>query len=147
VFEKINVRSSVAAYIQIENQVQFAVASGQLAGEDRLPSLHELSQKMNLNINTVAKAYRDLEITGILNSRRGMGAFINKGVEPKCREICRRRILERLKEVVSEARAAGMPAQEIKEICASSYASSASPYEEPPSALLAMAKKTGTAKK
>ena len=43
VFEEINIHSDVAIYVQIENQVQFAIASGNLKAEDKLPSVRELS--------------------------------------------------------------------------------------------------------
>lgn len=145
-FENINIHSSVAVFIQIENLVQFAVASGKLKAGDQLPSVRELAEKLKLNPNTVAKSYRDLEVMGLVYTRRGMGVFINKDIEAKCRESCRRRIVARLHEVVSEARAAGMVAREIREICEESYASDSSPYAETPDALLALAKQKRSAK-
>ena len=139
-FENINIHSSVAVYVQIENSVQFAVASGRLKTGDKLPSVREATEKMNVNPNTVAKAYRDLEVMDILYTRRGMGVFINKGADVKCKEGTRHRLVGRLHEVVSEAKAAGMTAQEIKAISAASCAIDAEPYGEVPASLLAMAK-------
>ncbi|MCX5759386.1 MAG: GntR family transcriptional regulator [Candidatus Hydrogenedentes bacterium] len=138
--ENVNIHSSVAAYVQIENTVEFAVASGRLKAGDQLPSVRELSEKLNLNPNTVGKSYRDLEVMGIVFTRRGMGVYINKGVEAKCREDSRRRIVGRLHEVVSEAKAAGMTPQEIKAVCAASCAIDAELYGETPESLLAMVK-------
>lgn len=140
-FENINIDSSVAVYAQIENQVQFAIASGKLKADDRLPSVRELSEKINANPNTVAKAYRDLEVMGLVYTRRGMGVYINKGIDAKCREGCRKRIIGRLHEVTTEAKAAGMSAQDIKAICKASLAVDASPYGETPGAVMALAKK------
>ena len=68
--------------------------------------MRELSERLGVNPNTVAKAYRDLEVMGLLYTRRGMGVFINKGIEAKCREDCRKRIIGRMYEVVAEAKAA-----------------------------------------
>jgi GntR family transcriptional regulator len=138
--EKINIHSSVAAYVQIENTVEFAVASGRLKAGDQLPAVRELSERLNLNPNTVGKSYRDLEVMGIVFTRRGMGVYINKDVEAKCRDNSRRRLVGRLHEVVSEARAAGMTPQEIKAVCTTSCAIDAEPYGETPQSLLAMAK-------
>ncbi len=138
--ENINIHSSVAAYVQIENTVEFAVASGRLKAGDQLPSVRELSERLKLNPNTVGKSYRDLEVMGVVFTRRGMGVYINKGVEAKCRENSRRRIVGRLHEVVSEAKAAGMTPQEIKTVCTASCAIDAEPYGETPPSLLAMAK-------
>ena len=140
-FESINIESRVAAFLQIENLVQFAVASGKLKPGDRLPSLKELAEKLGLNFNTVAKAYRDLEVMEIVYTRRGMGVFINKDIEAKCRGNCRKRIIARLHEVVCEAKATSMEVGEIKDICEESYASDSSPYAGTPESLLARAKK------
>jgi GntR family transcriptional regulator len=137
-FENVNIRSSVAVYVQIESLVQFAVASDQLKPGDQLPSIRELAEKVGVNQNTVAKSYRDLEVMGVINTRRGMGVFVNKGAEAKCRENSRRRIIGRLHEVVCEAKAAGMIAREIKEVCEKSYASDAAPYAEAPQTVLAL---------
>jgi len=139
-FESINIRSSVAVYMQIENCVQFAIAAGHLKAGEKLPSLQELAKKVKVNFNTVAKAYRDLEVMGLLYSRRGSGVFIKEGAQVKCNENCRRRIVGRLHEVTAEAKSAGMSAAEIKLICATSYASDAGPYSDTPDAVLALAK-------
>ena len=136
----IDIHSSVAVYVQIENHVQFAIASGQLKPGDQLPSVRELSERLEVNPNTVAKAYRDLEVMGLLYTRRGMGVFVNKGIESKCREDCRRRIIGRLHEVVAEAKAAGMESKEVLDVVQKSLAVDASPYGETPAALLQLAK-------
>jgi GntR family transcriptional regulator len=142
----IDISSSVAVYVQIENHVQFAISSGQLKPGDQLPSVRELSERLDVNPNTVAKAYRDLEVMGLLFTRRGMGVFVNKGVEAKCREECRRRIIKRMHEVVAEAKASGMPVKEVVDIAEKSYTSDAGPYSTPPANLLTLAKKKRAAK-
>jgi DNA-binding transcriptional regulator YhcF (GntR family) len=137
----IDIHSSVAVYVQIENHIQFAIASRKLKATDQLPSVRELSERLQVNPNTVAKAYRDLEVMGLLYTRRGMGVFIQKGVDGKCRETCRRRIILRLHEVTSEARASGMNKKEVVEIVDKSMATDSSPYGETPASILALAKK------
>lgn len=137
----IDIHSSVAVYIQIENHIQFAIASGKLKPGDQLPSVRELSERLGVNPNTVAKAYRDLEVMGLLYTRRGMGVFVNKGIEAKCREECRKRIITRLHEVVAESKAAGMNKKDIMEIVDKSMSTDASPYAETPQQVLALAKK------
>lgn len=139
--ENIDISSSIAVYAQIENQVEFAIASGRLKPGDQLPSVRELSDRLGLNPNTVAKAYRDLEVKGLVWTRRGMGVFVNKGVETKCREECRRRIVNRLFEVVAEAKATGMNGKEIQEVVEKSFASDAGPYGVVPDEIQALAKK------
>ena len=136
----IDIHSSVAVYVQIENHVQFAIASGRLRPGDQLPSVRELSDRLGINPNTVAKSYRDLEVMGLVYTRRGMGVFINRNIETKCREECRRRIIGRLHEVVAEAKAAGMTRKDVVEIVEASLVIDASPYGETPEELLVLAK-------
>lgn len=138
--ESIDIHSSVAVYVQIENHVQFAIASGRLKAGDQLPSVRELSERLGVNPNTVAKAYRDLEVMGLLYTRRGMGVFVNRGIEAKCREDCRRRVISRMHEVVAEGKAAGMVKKEIIEVVDKSLASEADPYSEPPVSVTNLAK-------
>jgi len=136
----IDIHSSVAVYVQIENHVQFAIAAGRLKPGDQLPSVRELSERLGVNPNTVAKAYRDLEVMGLLYTRRGMGVFINKGIEAKCREDCRKRIIGRLHEVIAEAKSSGMSRKEVGDIVEASLSADASPYGPTPASVLALAK-------
>ena len=142
----VDIHSSVAVYVQIENHVKFAIAAGRLGAGDQLPSVRELSERLEVNPNTVAKAYRDLEVMGLLYTRRGMGVFVNKGVENRCREECRRQIIERLYEVSAEASAAGLSETEISDIVKKSVKSGAAPYTDPPASLLQLAKKKSKSK-
>ncbi len=136
----IDVTSNVAVYIQIENHVQFAVAAGRLKPGDQLPSVREMSERLNVNPNTVAKAYRDLEVMGLLFTRRGMGVFVNRGVEDKCREDVRRRLRERMQEVFKEAKASGMTKEEVDQAIENTLASDVDPYSTPPANVTAIAK-------
>ena len=131
-FSGINIFSDVAVYLQIENEVQFAIASGKLKAGDQLPSIRELSERVGVNPNTVAKAYRDLEVMDLVYTRRGMGVYVKKGVEKQCRERCRKRIVSRLFEVVQEGKAAGMSKQLLNQALAKTYESKAGPYAEFP---------------
>ena len=136
----INIRSSVAVYVQIENQVQFAIASGRLKPGDQLPSVREMSERVGVNPNTIAKAYRDLEVMGYLYTRRGMGVYIGKGVDSKCREDCRKSIVSHLHEVIAEAKAAGIEPEELKRIVQKCLAVDSAPYDETPREILSLAK-------
>ncbi|MBI4558832.1 MAG: GntR family transcriptional regulator [Candidatus Hydrogenedentes bacterium] len=129
--------SSVAVYVQIENHVQFAIAAGQLKAGDQLPSVLELSRRLKVNPNTVAKAYRDLEVMGVVYTRRGVGVYVKKGIESRCREVGRKKVISRLHEAVAEAKAAGMTKTDITEIAERSAALDTGPYSAPPQSLLA----------
>lgn len=143
----INIHSSVAVYIQIENDIQFAISSGRLKAGDQLPSVRELSERLNVNPNTVAKSYRDLEVMGYLYTRRGMGVFVNKGIEAKCREDCRRSIISRLYEVIAEAKAAGISAADLREVTNKCLSVDSSPYAEVPAEILNLSKAKKAAQK
>ncbi len=139
-FENIDIHSSVPVYDQIENYIRFAVASGKLKPGEQIPSVREASEKLKINPNTVAKAYRDLQVMGIVYTRRGMGVYINKDVAARCGEDCRRQLVKRFYEVVAEAKAAGMTSEEVKRLCGKCFKSDVAPYGETPAALLALAK-------
>jgi GntR family transcriptional regulator len=136
----INIHSSVPVYEQIENHVQFAISSGEIKAGERLPSVKELAERLGVNFNTVAKSYRDLEVMGIIYTRRGMGCFINKGVEASCKEKCRARIVTHLHEVVQEGKAAGLAKKELTVVVSASIASDSTPYGEVPDSVMKLAK-------
>lgn len=136
----INIYSSVAVYVQIENSIQFAIAAGEIKATDRLPSVREMSETLGVNPNTVAKAYRDLEVMGLLYTRRGMGVFVNKGIHARCVEKCYRQIAEKTHEVTQEAMAAGISRKDIMAVVKKSFSIDCAPYSEVPKAILAMAK-------
>ena len=136
----INIHSSVAVYAQIDNESRFAIASGRLKFEDRLPSGRQMSETLGVNPNTVAKAYRDLEVMGLLYTRRGMGVYVNKGVQANCQESCGIQIAEKLHEVTQEAKAAGLSRKEIAAVVAKSFAVEGSPYRKVPKDIMACAK-------
>lgn len=133
--------SEVAVYEQIENHVQFAVASGRAKTGDQLPSVREMSERLGVNPNTVAKAYRDLEVMGIVFTRRGMGVFIAPGADAKGRSKCLGQLIDRLHTVAAEAKASGLTLGEVSEVVSKSFASKATPYGDVPKEVAALAKK------
>lgn len=129
----INILSGVAVYVQIENQIRAAIASGMLKSGDQLPSVRELSEQTKVNPNTVAKAYRDLEVMGLLYTRRGMGVYVNKGVQAACRKSCSRETVARLFEVIQEGKNSGIPKSDLIKMVNASYAVDGNAYMDLPS--------------
>lgn len=88
-------------YQQIIDQIKAQIADETLKKGDRLPSVRELSADLGINVNTVYKAYRELESQGILRMRAGSGATIiaehKNRVQPKDREKILKEMLERLR--------------------------------------------------
>lgn len=136
----VNIHSDVAVYMQIENHVKFAIASGSLKAGDRLPAVRHMAETLGVNPNTIAKAYRDLEVMGLVYGRRGTGVFVHKGVQAKCREMCLEELARRLHEVSQEAKAAAWSKGDLAKVVRASYAAKGGPYDEVPKKVLALAK-------
>src|SRR5476651_2394500 len=73
---KIEFHSGIPAYKQIANRLTSAMADGTLASGDRLPTIRELNQLLGVNPNTVAKAYREMALKGLIDGQRGFGSFV-----------------------------------------------------------------------
>jgi len=106
-------RSPVPPSEQLAHQVRFAVAAGRLAAGDRLPPVRALAVEARVNPNTVLRAWRELELTGVLESRRGDGMFVAAGARERCRESCERLVAERIGRAVSEALEAGFGGERV----------------------------------
>src|SRR4051794_11529051 len=63
-------------YAQLERAIKFAIATGKLRIGEQLPTVRQLAVLLKINANTVAKVYAELERTGIVETRRGVGTFI-----------------------------------------------------------------------
>jgi GntR family transcriptional regulator len=68
----------VPIYLQIVNQIKYLVASGRLTPEEELPPIRLLAEQLLVNPNTVARAYRELEIAGVVTKRRTTGTYVSK---------------------------------------------------------------------
>ena len=73
-------RSGVPTYLQIVQQVRQAVRLGLLRPGDQLPTVKEVVGHLAINPNTVLRAYRELDVEGLVEGRRGVGTFVTEGV-------------------------------------------------------------------
>ncbi len=71
-------KAGVPFYRQIIDQIKFGIASGNLQTGEQLPTVRALAVELKVNLNTVNKAYKELEIQNILESQQGTGTFIGK---------------------------------------------------------------------
>ena len=83
-------------YKQVTDQIKDAIASGDLKPNDRLPSVRELSDALNVSAITIKRAYQDLETEGFVLTRAGLGSYV-ASVE---RDALRKRKLAELQEEV-----------------------------------------------
>ncbi len=109
-------------YGQIVDRVKFAVAGGVLRAGELIPSVRELSKQLVVNPNTVARAYRDLQGEGLLESVRGMGLQVAEGAAERCRIHRREMVRERLRRAIEEARQSTMDPAEIAVILREEWA-------------------------
>ncbi len=63
-------------YAQLTRAIRFAIATGRLRVGEQLPTVRQLAVELRVNANTVAKVYAELERSGILETRRGVGTFV-----------------------------------------------------------------------
>jgi GntR family transcriptional regulator len=110
---RLDLRSGVPAYRQIIDQVLVGIASGALKGGDQLPTVRQAAVDLSINPNTVMRAYRELEIRGILTTHQGTGTFITPS-EVKPDEAERQRRLSVLAgEFAARAATEGFQVQEV----------------------------------
>ena len=73
----IDFSSGIPAYRQIINYIYAAIADGTLQEGERLPTVKELTEQLNVNPNTITRAYRELDLKGVITRKRGTGSFIS----------------------------------------------------------------------
>ncbi len=94
----------VPIYLQIVNQVKYLVASGRLAPGEELPPIRTLAEQLLINPNTVARAYRELELAGVVTKRRTTGTYVSDAGSPLARRERLRILTERVDALLAEAR-------------------------------------------
>jgi len=111
----IDTKSGVPFYRQIIEQVKFAIAQGDLQTGDRLPTIRQLSVDLSINPNTVIRAYRELEIEGMLDTQQGSGTFVSK-CRPDVDKLERQRMLDQiLTDMLARASSYGFTLDEVLE--------------------------------
>ena len=105
--------SGVPFYRQITDQILGGIATGALCAGDQLPTVRALAVELKVNLNTVAKAYKELEIRGVLNTQQGSGTYVAP-VEVRRDEVERRRqVVQLVDEFLARAAALGLPPAEV----------------------------------
>jgi len=103
-------------YLQIVNQVKYLVASGRLEPGEELPAIRVLAEALVVNPNTVARAYRELEIAGVVEKRRTAGTFVSTAGSPLARRERLKILTERVDALLAEARQLGVRTEEVVEL-------------------------------
>jgi GntR family transcriptional regulator len=107
--------SGVPVYRQIIDQVRGAIASGALTTGDQLPTVRQLAVDLSINPNTVVRGYKELELSGLLETHQGTGTFIS-GQKMTGGDAERERQLSQIvADAVARAGAAGFTIEQLLE--------------------------------
>ena len=115
---QIHISSSngVPIYLQIVNQVKYLVASGRLGEGEELPPIRVLAEQLLINPNTVARAYRELELEGVVAKRRTAGTYVSGAGSRLARRERVRILTERIDALLAEARQMDIGVDDVLEL-------------------------------
>ena len=112
----ISPHDGVPIYLQIVNQVKYLVASGRLAPGEELPAIRVLADQLVVNPNTVARAYRELEVAGVVTKRRTAGTYVSDAGSPLARRERLKILTGRIDALLAEARQLGIRTDDVVEL-------------------------------
>jgi GntR family transcriptional regulator len=111
----LDLHSGVPVYRQIIDQVVGGIAASALAGGDQLPTVRQLAVDLAINPNTVIRAYRELEIRGVLETQQGTGTFISHQTVQRDGTERQRRLSQLVGELAARAGSEGFTVEELIE--------------------------------
>ena len=109
----IDLHSGMPVYRQLIDQVRSGIASGSLTAGDQLPTVRQLAVDLAINPNTVMRAYRELELGGLLETHQGTGTFISTRKLQKNSAERERQLGQMAGEVAARAGAAGFSLEDL----------------------------------
>jgi len=110
---KLDLHSGVPVYRQIIDQVRGGMAAGTLTAGDQLPTVRQLAVDLEINPNTVMRAYRELELGGMLETHQGTGTFISEKKISRNEAERERQLVQLAGEFAARAGAAGFTVEEL----------------------------------
>lgn len=105
--------SGVPVYRQLIDQVQGAIASGALKPGDQLPTVRQVAVELEINPNTVLRAYREMEIRGVVDTQQGTGTFISDRAVSASPDERQRQATQLAAELAARAGAAGLTVDDL----------------------------------
>src|SRR5664279_4121586 len=112
---QLDLHSGMPVYRQIIDQVRGGIASGLLTAGDQLPTVRQLAVDLAINPNTVVRAYRELELGGLLETHQGTGTFISAQKIKRADAERNRQLAQIATDSISRAGAAGFTIDELIE--------------------------------
>lgn len=115
-FFQIDPSNGLAIYEQIVRQIKFAVANETLKPGELVPSVREMARELAINPNTVARAYRELQSEGLIDTLRGTGLAITNAARRRCMDDRMRLVRLRVRQVLAEAKQSQLEPIELRTI-------------------------------
>jgi GntR family transcriptional regulator len=115
-FLQIDFQNGLPIYEQVVRQVKFAIAGEDFKEGELVPSVREIARELAINPNTVARAFRQLQTDGVLQSVRGTGLAVAPGAAERCRKDRVELIRARFTQVLSEAVQSRLDPDELRTI-------------------------------
>ena len=112
----ISVDDGVPIYLQIVNQVKYLIASGRLEEGEEMPSIRSLAERLMVNPNTIARAYRELEVVGIVTKRRSAGTYVSAAGSPLAGQEKLRILSHRIDSLLAESKQMDVSLEEVIEL-------------------------------
>jgi GntR family transcriptional regulator len=109
----LDLHTGVPVYRQLVDQVRAGIASGSLSAGDQLPTVRQLAVDLSINPNTVMRAYRELELGGLLETHQGTGTFISDKKPEKKSAERERQLGQIASEAAARAGAAGFTVEDL----------------------------------
>jgi GntR family transcriptional regulator len=114
---EIDFRSGIPIYLQVVERIKERLAAGQLKPGDQLPTVRSLALDLRVNFNTIARAYRIMDESGIISTQQGRGTYILEMPSPEVIESIRAKALEDLtRRYIEDANRLGIAPDELHKI-------------------------------
>lgn len=112
---RIDLRSQETINEQIKRGIKESILKGQINKDEMLPSIREMAEILQVNPNTVVRAYRELEAEGTIVARQGMGYLVVKGKE-EIRSSTIESLQEQFRQPLTHLKRLGISLEEIQEV-------------------------------
>ncbi|MFH1153583.1 MAG: GntR family transcriptional regulator [Pseudomonadota bacterium] len=109
----IDMKNGIPIYIQLGEQIRMLIRNGSLEPGDLMPTTRYLAVQLGLNVNTVARVYRDLQNSGQLSLKRGVGTFVAEGAEQPMAKKQYEMLEKKVAQIIKIGKEAGLSPGEL----------------------------------